>query len=210
MSVSLKSDFFTQETSQVAVELLGQTLVRNLEKNQFLKGKIVETEAYLGFKDSSCHSFSGKITRRTEVMYRQGGCSYVYFTYGMYHCFNIITAKKGQPEAVLIRALEPLAGMEIMQKNRKTTDVENLTNGPGKLCQALQITRDLNAFPLNAEHLNAQHLNGENHQLYLERGKNIPQSQIAVSHRIGLSPLKDSCYWPLRFYIKNNLFVSRR
>lgn len=200
MAVSLKSDFFTQETSQVAVELLGQTLVRNLGKNQFLKGKIVETEAYLGFKDSSCHSFSGKITKRTEVMYRQGGCSYVYFTYGMYHCFNVITSKAGQPEAVLIRALEPLTGVEIMKRNRKTKNVDNLTNGPGKLCQALQITRDLNALPLN----------GENHQLYLERGENIPQSQIAASHRIGLSSLKDSCYWPLRFYIKNNLFVSRR
>ncbi len=199
MAMSLRSDFFTRETTQVAVQLLGQILVRKAGKNRLLKGKIVETEAYLGLKDSSCHSFSGNITKRTEVMFRQGGCSYVYFTYGMYHCFNVITAKEGQPEAVLIRALEPLAGVKIMQKNRNKTDVKNLTNGPGKLCQAFQITRDLNALPLNAE----------NHQLYLERGENIQQSQIAVNHRIGLSPLKDSCYWPLRFYIKNNLFVSR-
>ena len=199
MKTELKEDFFIRETTQVAVALLGKTLVRNLGKNRLLKGRIVETEAYLGLRDSSCHSFSGKVTKRTEVMYRPGGYSYVYFTYGMYHCFNIITAKKGQPEAVLIRALEPLTGVDIMQNNRCKADLKSLTNGPGKLCQALQITRNLNALPLHSR----------NSQLYLEEGENVPQDQIAVSHRIGLAPLKDSCYWPLRFYIKNNLFVSR-
>ena len=200
MTIKIKTDFFGKETSQVAVALLGQILVRNLGKNQLLKGRIVETEAYLGLKDSSCHSFSGKITGRTEVMYRRGGCSYVYFTYGMYHCFNVITAKEGQPEAVLIRALQPLAGVEIMKKNRNKKELKDLTSGPGKLCQALQITRELNGLPLNPD----------NAQLYLEVGENVQQNRIAASHRIGLSPLKDSCYWPLRFYIKDNLFVSCR
>ena len=200
MTNDIKRDFFTRETSQVATALLGQNLVRNMGKNQVLKGKIVETEAYLGLKDSSCHSFGGKITGRTEVMYRRGGCSYVYFTYGMYHCFNVITAKAGQPEAVLIRALEPLTGIEIMKKNRNKTELKDLTSGPGKLCQALQITRDLNGLPLNIDKA----------QLYLEKADNVHQNKVAVSHRIGLSSLKDSCYWPLRFYIKDNLFVSCR
>lgn len=200
MTIDIKSDFFMRETTEVATALLGQTLVRDLGKNRLLKGKIVETEAYLGLKDSSCHSFGGKITARTEVMYREGGYSYVYFTYGMYHCFNVITTKAGQPEAVLIRALEPLAGVEIMKKNRNKKELKDLTSGPGKLCQALQITRDLNGLPLNTD----------NAQLYLETGESVQQNKIIISHRIGLSPLKDSCYWPLRFYIKDNLFVSCR
>ena len=108
-------DFFQQDTVQVATLLLGKVLLRQLSCGSVLKGMIVETEAYLGLQDPSCHSFGGRKTHRTQVMYRAGGCAYVYFTYGMHYCFNIVTAGEGEPEAVLIRAVQPLEGVSKMQ-----------------------------------------------------------------------------------------------
>ena len=192
----LKKQFFTRETTQVAMDLLNCVLVRVTDKGTILKGRIVETEAYLGLRDDSCHSFGGRRTERTQVMYLPGGYAYVYFTYGMYYCFNIVTAGRGEPEAVLIRALEPIAGISEMQKNRLKKDIKNLTSGPGRLCQAFNICKDLNGKSL------------ENNSLYVEKGKKIHLKQIAVSERIGLSSLYSSCYWPLRFYIKDSAFVS--
>ena len=114
----LSKSFFTKDTVWVAEQLLGKTLVRVMDNSIVLKGKIVETESYLGLQDSCCHSFNNKKTPRTEVMYLPGGYVYVYFTYGMYYCFNIVTAQPKQPEAVLIRAIEPLQNLTYMQKNR--------------------------------------------------------------------------------------------
>ena len=167
------------------------------ENGSLLKGKIVETEAYLGLNDPSCHSYRGKRTNRTQVMYREGGSSYVYFTYGMHYCFNIITAEKNQPEAVLIRALKPIKGISIMRKNRSQTEIKNLTSGPAKLCQALQIDRQLNGVNLTGD------------TLYIEKGEVISPRLIAAAPRVGLSENQDSCFWPLRFYIQNSPFISR-
>ena len=125
-------DFFSRLTIQVAVDLLGQTLVHRTKKNVLFKGKIVETEAYLGLQDPCCHSFNGRITNRTKVMYQKGGHAYIYFTYGMHYCFNVVTAREGEPEAVLIRALEPIRGIENMKRNRAYPPLKNLLNGPGK------------------------------------------------------------------------------
>ncbi len=197
----LKRHFFEKETTKVAVDLLGCVLVRKIGKI-VLKGRIVETEAYLGLKDDSCHSFGGKKTDRTKVMYLSGGHTYIYFTYGMHHCFNIVTAGTGEPEAVLIRALEPIEGIVKMQKNRSQRpphlqqNIKNLANGPGKLCQAFDICKKLNGKIF------------EKNTLYIEKGKLISQKDVVVSERIGLSPALSARYWPLRFYIKDNDFIS--
>ncbi|MDE0151453.1 MAG: DNA-3-methyladenine glycosylase [Bdellovibrionales bacterium] len=194
--MKLPFTFFQQETTKTAVELLGQTLVRVTKKGTVFKGRIVETEAYLGLEDSSCHSFGGRRTNRTKTMYLQGGHAYVYFTYGMHYCFNVVTGGQDQPEAVLIRAVQPLKGIEEMMINRKLEDTFNLTNGPAKLCQAMKIDKSLNGESLMGN------------SIYVENGKAISFQEMAVDKRVGLSLYSDSYYWPLRFYIKNNPYVS--
>lgn len=193
----LNSGFFQQDTIKTAVKLLGQTLVRITKEGVVFKGRIVETEAYLGLEDPSCHSFGGRKTNRTKIMYFPGGYAYVYFTYGMHYCFNVVTGNKDQPEAVLIRAINPLKGIKEMMINRNLNKHHfNLTNGPAKLCQAMKIDKSLN---------------GENlmgNSIYIENRKTVSVQEIAVDKRIGLSPFSDSYYWPLRFYIKNNPYVS--
>ena len=192
----LTKNFFKRETTKVAVELLDCILVRVTEEGIIFKGRIVETEAYLGLRDDCCHSFGGKRTERTKVMYLPGGYVYIYFTYGMYHCLNIVTASREEPEAVLIRAIEPMEGISEMQKNRAQQDIKNLTTGPGKLCQALNICKKLSGEDL------------EKNRLYIEKGQRV--QKIAVSRRIGLSPVQSACYWPLRFYIQDDPFVSAK
>ena len=195
--MKLDLDFFHQETTKVAVGLLGQTLVRVTKDGLVLKGRIVETEAYLGLKDPSCHSFGGRKTNRTKTMYLPGGHTYVYFTYGMHYCFNVVTGDTVQPEAVLIRAVEPLEGVQEMTVNRGLGRSHfNLTNGPAKLCQAMRIDKNLNGKSLM-----------EN-SIYIEKGKTISSKELAVDKRVGLSPYSDSYYWPLRFYIQDNSYVS--
>lgn len=194
----LKKQFFEKETTQVAVDLLGCVLVRVTNTGTVLRGRIVETEAYLGLRDDCCHSFGGRETERTKVMYFSGGFIYVYFTYGMHHCFNIVTAGAGEPEAVLIRALEPVEGVLEMRKNRSQKNINNLTTGPGKLCQAFDICKKWNGKNLEGD------------KLYIEKGKRVPLKNIVASERVGLSLTRWACYWPLRFYIKGNPFVSVR
>lgn len=196
MGQKLKQDFFLRETIQTAADLLGCVMVRVIKDGLFLKGKIVETEAYLGAEDPCCHSYRGRMTKRTQVMYRQGGCAYVYFTYGMYYCLNAVTEKAGIPNAVLIRALEPLEGAARMQRNRKQTNIYNLTSGPGKLCQALQITKEFNGESLFGN------------VLYIESGKKIPENSIVEDKRIGLPQDQPASLLPLRFYIKDSPYVS--
>ena len=136
----LPKKFYTRDTVHVAKDLLGKTLVRKIGK-QVLTGIIIETEAYKGKNDPASHS-SKKKTERNKVMFGQVGMSYVYFTYGMHYCFNIVAKKDEQQSgAVLVRSIQPLKGITIMIKNRKTGTISNLTNGPAKLTQALQITK---------------------------------------------------------------------
>ena len=188
-----KASFYQQDTIELARKLLGQKLVRVLPQGSILSGVIVETEAYLGLEDPSCHSFANRRTPRTEIMFAEGGYSYVYFTYGLHFCFNVVSAQKNQPEAVLIRALVPLEGVEIMKRNRKQRDIKTLTNGPAKLCQALQIDRTMNGKSLLGE------------EIYIERYKN-KTFKVAEGLRIGIGPSAgDAVHWPLRFYIQGNL-----
>ena len=192
----LEKSFFQGDTVKAATGLLGSFLVRKTIEGKVLRGRIVETEAYLGREDPCCHSFGGRRTERTKIMYLPGGHAYVYFIYGMSHCFNVVTAEEDEPEAVLIRALEPLEGLEEMAKNRGAPDRRRLAAGPGRLCQALNITRDLNGAKL-----------WERGEIYIEKGA-PPETDPGLDRRIGLPSHNDAFYWPLRFYIKNCPYVS--
>jgi len=182
----LGQKFFNQPTVDLAKALLGKYLVYG-----DLRGIIVETEAYLYRGDPGCHASRGP-TARNAPMFGPAGRTYVYFIYGMYHCLNIVSGKTGEGEAVLIRALQPVAGIELMQKRRKTEKIENLCNGPGKLTQAFGITR---------KHNNRSLIDGDL-QIHASRTK----PEIASSRRIGLSAGQEL---ELRFFIKGNRFVSK-
>ena len=182
----------------MAQNLLGHILVRVTETGKVLKGTIVETEAYLGLKDECCHSFNGRRTLRTEPMYLPAGHAYVYFIYGKYHCFNIVTGSTKEPEAVLIRALEPMEGLKEMERNRKKNHKMILTKGPGNLCQALDITKKLNRECLFGSRAD---------KIFLLEGKERPQNRVS-SFRVGLPLKNDHAFLPLRFYISDNPFVS--
>lgn len=192
----LNSDFYTRNTKTVAKELLGKKLV-HIYRGQRLSGIITEVEAYLGVEDKACHSFEGRRTLRTETMYLEGGHAYVYFIYGKYNCVNVVTQKRNVPEAVLIRALEPVEGISIMKKNRSKKELYQLTTGPGKLTQALSITKSLNGIPLVSKNL------------FIEPFLKIPKSAIVTKPRIGVDYAGDHANWPLRYYIKNNIYISK-
>ena len=179
----------------MARELLGCVLARRDTDGSLLKGKIVETEAYLGLEDPSCHSFSGRRTKRTQIMYLPGGHAYIYFTYGMHYCFNIVTENTKKPEAVLIRALQPLKGIAKMRENRGKHNLTDLTTGPAKICQALNITESLTGASL------------EGRDIYIE-DKTEPVPNPMEDRRIGLSETSDSFWCPLRFFLPNNPYVS--
>jgi DNA-3-methyladenine glycosylase len=190
----LARSFFAQATEDVAQQLLGTYVVRTLN-SQVLIGKIVETEAYLPFHDPAAHAHKGE-TRRTKILFGEPGHSYVYSIHRS-HCLNVVTESVGIPGCVLVRALEPIAGIEVMHDVRKTTKLYNLTNGPGKLCQALHISRALNGVDLTSAASVLTLVRGE-HDRALR--------SIAVSPRVGIST---ATHLPLRFSVKGNAFVSR-
>lgn len=181
----MRRDFFNQDTREAAKELLGKYLV-----NGNVVGKIVETEAYLQ-DDPGSHSFKGK-TKRNEKMFGKPGTAYVYTIYGIHNCFNIVTKQEGVGEAVLIRALEPISGIDLMKRRRKTKDVKSLCSGPGKLVSAMGISKKHNGIDL---------IKGKLRVI----GKKSSH-EIVETKRIGLTNGKDLDY---RFYIKGNDFVSR-
>jgi DNA-3-methyladenine glycosylase len=186
--------FFYQATDDVAQQLLGTYVVRKLDK-ELLIGKIVETEAYLPFHDLAAHAHKGE-TRRTKILFGEPGYSYVYSIHRS-HCLNVVTEGVGIPGCVLVRALEPMAGIDVMHAVRKTAKFYNLTNGPGKVCQAFQISRALNGVDLTSAAS----------VLTLVRGDADRSSlSIEVSTRVGISK---ATHLPLRFSVKGNAFVSR-
>lgn len=197
----LSRDFYSRDTETVAKELLGKILVHEIN-GYTLAGKIVETEAYLGVIDKAAHSYGGRKTPRVEVMYGKAGLSYVFIIYGMYYCFNVVTQKEGIPEAVLIRALEPVEGLDIIANERfkknydalTKTQIKNLTNGPGKLCNALKIDKSLNGEDLC------------NNKLYIEDANEA--FNMVTSKRIGIDYAEEAKDFPLRFYIEDNKYVS--
>jgi DNA-3-methyladenine glycosylase len=194
----LQRSFYEQNIIEVSKGLLGKILVHESVEGT-TAGRIVETEAYQGPEDQAAHSFDGHRTTRNEVMFGQKGHAYVYFIYGMYFCINVTAGDvAGKPEAVLIRALEPLVGMEIMAKRRGAIGAKlaYLTNGPGKLCIAMGITKTLNKTDITAP------------PLYIENALTIPQEDIVETARIGVDYAGDWKNRCLRFCIKENSHVS--
>ena len=185
----LQRPFYSRPTAQVARDLLGQILVHGPAA-----GIIVETEAYLGGDDLAAHSARG-LTRRTRVIFGPPGHAYVYFIYGMYECLNLVAEAEGKPGCVLIRALEPVAGIEAMHSRRPAArQLEDLASGPGKLTLAMAITRAHNGADVTRGSL-------------VVRGPREKRSfEIDVTPRIGIRQCAD---WPLRFLIRDNRFVSR-
>jgi DNA-3-methyladenine glycosylase len=180
----------------LARALLGQVLVRKLEGGQVLAGRIVETEAYLGIEDRAAHSFGGRRTARNESMWRDAGHLYVYFTYGMHWCVNVVADREGVPTACLLRALEPLAGIEHMKEQRGRERVTELCSGPAKLAQALEIEKSFDGIDLV-----------ESEELYIVRGPRLAR-EIEQSSRIGVSYAGVWAGKPLRFYISGSPHVS--
>ncbi len=189
----LKRSFYERNTAVVAFELIGKILSFK-QDGKIFQGRIVETEAYFGTKDPASHAFRGP-TPRTWVMFGPSGFSYVYFTYGNYHCLNIVTEKETVAGAVLVRALEPLSELETMKKRRSTNDIRKLTDGPGKLTQAFGITREHSGRDLTAE------------SFCIIESKEKTPLPINVTPRIGISQAKEM---PYRFYLTTSPFVSRK
>ena len=195
----LPRDFYTRpNVLTVARELLGRLLVAPATARARVSGIIVETEAYRGPQDRASHAYGGRRTDRTRTMYAMGGTAYVYFVYGMYHQFNVVTNLEDVPHAVLVRALEPVEGIGLMRKRRRGRSDQSLTNGPGKLCIALGIDRKLDGADLLGD------------RVWIEEGRGrIPPSAIAVGRRIGIDYAEAWVDKPWRFWIRNNPFVSR-
>jgi DNA-3-methyladenine glycosylase len=194
----LPRTFYSRSTRTVARELLGCTLVRRLEGTR-LSGKIVEAEAYIGERDLACHARVGK-TLRTRVMYGPAGFAYVYFTYGMHWMLNVITESEEFPAAVLLRAIEPLEGIEVMQRLRGGKELHTLCNGPARLTQALGITGEQNSLDLCQA----------SSDIWVEYGTTFSPRSIARTPRIGIAQTPEpwrSKSW--RYLVKGNRFVSR-
>jgi DNA-3-methyladenine glycosylase len=196
-TLKLPREFYTRtNVLSVARELLGKLLVVPAPDGKRVSGIIVETEAYRGPLDRASHAYGGRRTRRTETMYGLGGTVYIFFVYGMYNQFNVVTNVEDVPHAVLVRALQPVEGIEVMRRRRHGQPDRNLTNGPGKLCIAMGIDRELDRADLLGN------------EVWLERGKKITARKIASGPRIGIDYAEGWVDKPWRFWIKDNRFVS--
>ncbi len=196
----LTRTFYQRNTVTVARALLGQRLVC-INNGLRTSGIIVETEAYLGVRDLAAHTCNGRRTTRNHSMWQDGGTAYIYFTYGMHYCMNVVSRIPDVPEAVLIRALEPVEGLELIRRRRPAARRDtDLCSGPAKLCQALAIDRTLDGTDLVTSS-----------ELFIEqnRKKTFPNKDITVARRIGVDYAGHWADKPLRFYLKNNPHVSK-
>ncbi|MDU5109736.1 MAG: DNA-3-methyladenine glycosylase [Clostridium sp.] len=201
----IEKDFYQRNAISVAKEILGDYLVREVDGRK-IKSIIVETESYIGASDKACHAYNYKKTERTKPLFQEGGIAYVYFIYGLYHCLNIVTNIKDEPEAVLIRAVEPIDNLDYLSNVRfnksydelTKTQKKNLTNGPSKLCTALNITKKENYIEFYKEG-----------SLYIEANPN-KNFEIVETIRIGIDYAEEAKDFPWRFYIKDNMYVSKK
>lgn len=210
MSRKLSLDFYQRpDTVAIARELLGKLLVVPTETGERVSGMIVETEAYLGVEDRAAHSYNGRRTERNEVTYWAGGHVYVFFVYGMYYQLNVVCGEVDSPHVVLIRAIEPVEGIEIMRERRGFLSEpgavatgarrdKNLTSGPGKLCIALNIDRRLNGADLLGD------------QICIEEHRSLSVNEIEVDKRIGIDYAGEDADLPLRFCLRESKFISRK
>ena len=201
----IEKDFYQMDALTIAKEILGDYLVREVDGRK-IKSIIVETESYIGASDKACHAYNYKKTERTKPLFEEGGIAYVYFIYGLYHCLNIVTNIKDEPEAVLIRAVEPIDNLDYLSNVRFNKDYDeltktqkkNLTNGPSKLCAALNITKKENYMEFYKEG-----------SLYIESNPN-KNFEIVETTRIGIDYAEEAKDFPWRFYIKGNMYVSKK
>jgi len=189
-SNKINCDFFKRDALVVAKDLIGCFLVHDFGDCKLI-GRVVETEAYLS-NDPACHASRG-ITKRNQAMFEEGGICYVYFTYGMHHCFNVVTGKKGVGEAVLIRAVQPIDGLSIMKQNRCRENIFDLCSGPAKFVEAFGITKDDNFLKLSES------------KIYFLNKMGAPD--IFQTTRIGISVGTKLLY---RFYEKGNKYISKK
>jgi DNA-3-methyladenine glycosylase len=184
----------------LAKDLLGKVLLTEIE-GILTSGIIVETEAYKAPEDRASHAFNNKITARTKTMYLEGGHSYIYLCYGIHEMCNVVTAKEGLAHAVLIRAIEPLEGLDIMLKRRNHNALKsNITRGPGCVCKALGITGNMNARPFYVQ---------KSPLRIYDQSIRYSSEQLMSSKRIGVDYAGESANWPYRFYVKENTYVSK-
>lgn len=180
----------------IAKELLGKQLVSMVD-GVLTGGTIVETEAY-SWKERGCHAYDGKMTARNTAMFNAGGCCYVYLCYGMYNLLNVVTNGEGKAEAVLIRAIEPTLSIENMRERRHVKNDRQLTSGPGKLTAALGITRKQNGISL------------QENEVWIEEGMEVKSKHVCIDKRIGIDYAGEDANLPWRFYLKDNVWVSKK
>ena len=203
--MKLSREFYLRpDTLEIARDLIGKLLVVPDENGQRVSGMIVETEAYLGEIDKAAHSYKNRRTARNEITYAPGGHAYVFFIYGMYFQFNVVCGAKDSPHVVLIRALEPVEGVRVMRERRLRKNPsaampdKNLTSGPGKLCIALDINR----------RLNGEDLLGDN--IWLEDHRAFSPAEMKIGKRIGIDYAEEFAEMPWRFWLNNNVYVSKK
>jgi DNA-3-methyladenine glycosylase len=190
--------YLNNKVVEISRDLLGKYLFTCID-NLTTGGYIVETEAYNGVIDKASHAFSNRLSPRTKTMYMPGGVAYVYLCYGIHEMFNIVTSVEGQPHAILVRAIQPTDGLDIMLARRNMPAIKpNITSGPGSVAKALGISRAINAFSLQSD------------TIWIEdRGLTFPDKSIAAVPRIGVSYAAEDALLPYRFYVKGNPYVSK-
>lgn len=193
-----ESYYLSQDVLRLSKNLLGKYLFTCID-GVTTGGYIVETEAYNGIIDKASHSYGNRITPRTKTMFMQGGIAYVYLCYGIHEMFNVVTSVEGQPHAILIRAIQPTEGLEVMLFRRNMLTLKpTITMGPGSVAKALGISRNINAISLQSD------------VLWIEdRGLSFPDAAIAAVSRVGVAYAGDDALLPYRFYVKGNPYVSK-
>jgi DNA-3-methyladenine glycosylase len=197
--LKLQREFYLgPDVVAISRALLGKYLSTSIN-GLITGGYIVETEAYNGVVDKASHAFGNRLTPRTKTMFEEGGIAYIYLCYGIHEMLNVVTSVEGHPQAILIRAIEPIAGIDIMQARRNMEIVKpNITSGPGSVAKALGIDRKLNGISLQSD------------TLWIEdRGLNFNDDQIAAVPRIGVAYAGQDALLPYRFYVKGNKYVSK-
>ena len=197
--MKLPADYYlNQDVVSLAKDLLGKVLYTDVD-NQITAGVIVETEAYFGVKDKASHAYGGRRTNRTETMYAKGGIAYVYLCYGMHNLFNVVSSIKDEPHAVLIRAVEPIIGLNIIEERRNmSVSKAAISSGPGSAAKSLGIDRSFNAKDLNGT------------EVWIEDHSIIYQdNEIVAAPRVGIAYAQEHALLPWRFFVKNNKYVSK-
>jgi DNA-3-methyladenine glycosylase len=193
-----ESYYHNTDTVAISRDLIGKYLFTCID-GILTGGYIVETEAYTGVNDKAAHSYGGKLTPRTRTMYMRGGLSYVYLCYGIHEMFNIVVGDEGQPHAILIRAVQPTDGLDVMMIRRNLDTLKpNITKGPGSVAKALGISRRINAVSLQSDVIWVE-----------DRGLTFPDYEVAAGPRVGVDYAGEDALLPYRFYVRGNIYVSK-